>query len=393
MALQAPVRGSVDDGPSLDPNRMTVDLDAIAHNVRRLRERFGGPEAITFIAALKANAYGFGLLPVSETVLAAGVDALALVRLDDAIALRRAGVRVPILLYGGVRPDPRVIDAIVAHELTITVVDERDLDAWAVAATPIRAMVKVDVGLERLGAAPENAARLARRVADTRGLQLAGVYTHVHVPAATVEAVNPYLTWQFERFQGVLSELRDAGVDVPLAIAASSGAIRLSDALTLNGIDVGSLLFGLDTPGPTDRDLGLRPALVSLTSRLTQVRDVEREAYADLSPIPTGRPVRLGVIPMGASDGLLGLSAGHVLVGGRRAPVLAISLEHSRLDLTGIDAAAGDEVVVIGRQGDEEITVRDVAIANRLHSPAVVPVLVDPGVGRRYLRGEAASRD
>jgi alanine racemase len=95
--------------------------------------------------------------------------------------------------------------------------------------------------------------------------------------------------------------------------------------------------------------------------------------------------MRLGVIPMGATDGLLGLSSGEVLVRGRRAAVLAISLEHARLDLTGIDdAATGDEVVIIGRQGDAEITMRDVARHNGLYSPAVAPVLVARHVPRVY---------
>ncbi len=92
--------------------------------------------------------------------------------------------------------------------------------------------------------------------------------------------------------------------------------------MTLNGIDVGSLLYGLEPPGPTDRDLGLRQALVGITSRLTQVRPRLRTDFVDQSPIPTGRPMLLGVIPFGATDGFLGLSAGHVLVRGKRAPVL-----------------------------------------------------------------------
>src|SRR6185369_11107118 len=101
----------------------------------------------------------------------------------------------------------------------------------------------------------------------------------------------------------------------------------------------------------------------------------------------TGRRIRLGVMPFGATDGLLGLSVGHVLVRGRRAPTLGVSMEHTRIDLSGIDAHAGDEVVIVGRQGDAEISIGEVAAANRLHSPAYVPVLVSPGVLRRYLRG------
>ena len=111
---------------------------------------------------------------------------------------------------------------------------------------------------------------------------------------------------------------------------------RAAEGMTLNGIDVGSLLFGLEPPGPTDRDLGLRQALVGITSRLTQVRPRLRTEFVDQSPIPTGRPMLLGVIPFGATDGFLGLSAGHVLIRGKRATVLSISLEHAHGCIRGL---------------------------------------------------------
>ncbi len=331
--------------------------------MRRLRAALGGD--FTFVASLKANAYGFGLSTVASTVLSAGADALAVASVDDAIELRRlVGAGRPIILYGGTRPSRRVVNEVVEHDITVTVLDTADIEAYGSADSAVKALLKVDVGLERLGAMPDEAAELARRIDRHPGLVLAGVYTHLHVPRGSVEAVSAYLEWQYDRFVAVLDELEADGVAVPIKMAASSGALRLTDAMTLNAIDVGSLLYGLEPPGPADRDLGLLPALISITSRLTSVRDRLRTEFVEQSPIPTGRPVRLGVIPMGATDGLLGLSAGHVLVRGRRAPVLQISLEHSRLDLTGIDARVGDEVVIVGRQGDDEITMRDVATAN-----------------------------
>jgi alanine racemase len=370
--------------PQARPNAMTVDLGAVSHNVRRLKAQSG--EGVTFVAALKANAYGFGLRAVAETVLAAGADALAVASLDDAISLRESGVRTPIMLYGGTRASRQVIHEIVTHDIIVTVLDEADIAAYGSAGSTVRAMVKVDVGLERLGVEPHRTAELVRRLVGQPGLDLAGMYTHLHVPRGKITDISAYVEWQYRRFVDVITELERDGIRVPLRIAASSGSIRLSEGMTLNGIDVGSLLFGLEPPGPTDRDLGLRQALVGVTSRLTQVRPRFRTDFPDQSPIPTGRAMLLGVIPFGATDGFLGLSAGHVLVRGRRAPVLSISLEHARLDVTGIDdAEAGDEVVIIGRQGDDEITMRQVAAANGLYSPAVVPVLVGRAVPRIYL--------
>jgi alanine racemase len=389
MAMDPATDAAADAAQDLRPNVLQIDLDAIAHNARTLRARCGD---VTFVAALKANAYGFGMLPVARTVLAAGADMLAVVRVDHAVELRAAGVTTPILLYAGVRPDPHVVAAIAEHDLTVTVIDHADLGAYAAAAPrPIRALVKVDVGLERLGVVPDEAAALVRAVAASPMLELAGVYTHLHVPAGAIDAVQAYVESQFERFTDVLAELERGGIPVPIRMAVSSGALRLTDTMTLNAIDVGTLLYGLEPPGPTERDLGLRPALVRLATRLSQVRDRERHEFPEFSPIATGRPMRLGVIPMGATDGLLGYSVGQVLIGGRRAKILTTSLEHSRIDMTGIDAAAGDEVVVIGRQGDDEITIREVATANGLHSTAVVPVLISPTVARRYSGGPGGS--
>lgn len=379
MALDPADEGTTD----ARPNSMNVDLDAIRDNVRRLRSRLGGD--VTFVAALKANAYGFGLSTIAPAVLSAGADALAVASVDDAIGLRASGIRQPIVLYGGTRPTPRVISEVVGHDITVTILDEADVQAYGAAGAPIKALLKVDVGLERLGALPSEAMAIARLIDRHPTLALAGLYTHLHVPHGRVDEVSAYLEWQFARFVAVVTDLEREGVAIPLKMAASSGTLRLSDSMTLNAIDVGSLLYGLEPPGPTDRNLHLRSALISITSRLTQVRLRERTEFVDLSPIPTGRPVRLGVIPFGATDGFLGLSVGHVLVRGHRAPVLAISLEHARIDLTEIDAEAGDEVVIVGPQGDEEITMRDVAVTNHLYSPAVVPVLVGRAVPRTYL--------
>jgi alanine racemase len=372
--------------PDARPNAMHVDLGAIGHNVRELRRGLVGGG--TFVAALKANAYGFGLEAVAPVVLAAGADRIAVAAVDDAIALRRQGITAPLMLYGGTRPSARVLGEIVEHDLAATVVDDADVDAYARARARLRVLLKVDVGLERLGAEPPDAARIARRIAESPDLVLEGLYTHLHVPKGSIEEVTAYADWQYQRFTAVLDELDRDGIDVPIRMAASSGALRLTDRMNLNAIDVGSLLYGLEPPGPLGRPLDLRPAMLGLTTRLSQVRPRHRHEFKAQSPIPTDREIQLGVIPMGATDGLLGLSSGQVLIRGRRATVLAVSLEHARLDVSGIDdAVAGDEVVIIGRQGDDEITMRDVAVANGLYSPAVTPVLIARHVPRVYTGG------
>ena len=179
------------------PNSFDVDLGAIAHNVGVLRSVL--PSGTRIFAAVKANAYGFGLLPVARTLKDAGVDALGLVDIRDAARLREDGIGGPILLYAGSLIDERTIQRVREHDLIVTIGDDRSL---AVAASlgeqaPTRVFVEVDVGLERLGVCLDKAPGLLRAAAGSGAISLEGVYTHMHVPP---DAAPQYLDWQFSRF-------------------------------------------------------------------------------------------------------------------------------------------------------------------------------------------------
>jgi alanine racemase len=158
----------------------------------------------------------------------------------------------------------------------------------------------------------------------------------------------------------------------------------------LNAVDPGKMLYGPSRGAPR-ADAQLRPAFIALKTRLITVKDLTpRELFAAEAPFPITAGLRLGVIPIGAADGMLELHAGRVLVRGHEAPILAgPSLEHTRVDLTAIpDAAIGDEVVIIGRQGDRSITVDEIA---ELHRRAAmnVPMAVGPRITRVYMAGGA----
>jgi alanine racemase len=152
----------------------------------------------------------------------------------------------------------------------------------------------------------------------------------------------------------------------------------------LNAVDPGRMLYGVAYPGDGARGAALRPALAALKTRLIEVKALEpRARFAEHAPFPVTAPMRLGVMPLGAADGLLQLHAGRVLVRGRFVPILGgPSLEHTRVDLTGVpEAQVGDEVVVIGRQGGAEIPLGEVAEHQRI-SAHVLPTLIGPRVGR-----------
>lgn len=375
------------------PNTLEVDLTAVAHNARELRHLIGGSKLL--FAALKANAYGFGLVEVARELTRSGVNAFSVVHLADAITLRMAGISSPILLYGGHLGNSNAVGAILEYDLITTLVDQDSIEIHGKYSNePIHAFVKVDVGLERLGVHSEGAVALIQTLQRYPNIQLDGVYTHMDVgptyagpEALPTGIVAPYLAWQLESFQSVLDSLRRAGVRAPMTLAASSPAILLAQGLEYDAVDPGRLFFGILPPGPTAVSIDLKPAFHSLRSRLIQVKPVLRSNFMEQTGFAVRPGMYIGIIPMGFADGLTFATCGQVLVRGKRVEVIGTFLEHARLDLSEVPTArAGDEVVVVGRQGDAEITSGEVAAYQRFRTPGGLAAVIRESVERVYIR-------
>jgi alanine racemase len=344
-------------------------------------------------AVLKADAYGFGALPMARAFAANGADALAVADLGEGVRLRRHGITLPILVYPNALPDAAA--DLLRHDLIPTVTDLESARAYsrAVAAGARAAVgtsgasngscpvfVKVDVGLERLGIPAEQAVKVIRAILDTPRLRLAGIYAHPHAPDGVGAE---YVEWQIARFTSVIDELTNAGIEAPVRLAASSSLVLQFPAAYFNAVDPGRMLYGV----PLEREpvgTSLRAAFVALKTRLIEVKELTpRDRFAAAAPFPIRTGMRLGVVPLGSGDGLLNLHAGRMLVRARAVPLLgAPSLEHTRLDLTAVpDARVGDDVVVIGRQGPQEITVAEVATHHGRQ-----PLHVAPAIGSRIAR-------
>lgn len=367
------------------PSVVEVDLEAVAENTRRIRSLVGGDRKI--YAALKCDAYGLGLVAVAHTILGSGGDAISVAKAGDALALREAGIRAPILLYPSQPMTPGLVRMLEEYRVTPAIMDGDAARAISHhAQKPLQVFLKIDVGLRRLGVAPEAALDLARLIKGLPRLSLEGVLAHPHVPADPVP--QGYLEWQYQRFTQVLNQLADDHFEVRVKMIASSKVLRLTGTMNLNAVDPGRLFLGLAKAGPSTADRPWRQAFSAFKSRLIAVKDVPADEWSDIAQIPVGRGVRMGVFPLGSADGLRVASASQVLIGGRRAPIFlaAISLEHCRVDLSGHpNAAVGDEVVIIGRQGQDEITLDEVS-----QYRGVLPWLVCPGIGSSVLRRNLA---
>jgi alanine racemase len=371
----------------LRPTTVQIDLGAAAGNTRIVRRMVGADRRL--YAVVKADGYGHGAAELGAVFLANGADALAVADLGEGVRLRGRGITAPILVYPSSLPE--AAPEALAHGLTPTLVDLESARAYSEAATgPCEVFVKLDVGLERVGIVPEQAVKVIVAMLELPRLRLGGLCAHPHAPD---HADASYADWQLGRFTAVVDELEARGVRVPVRLLAASPFVLRFPQTYLNAVDPGRLLYGLTIPGETP-PVGLRPTLRALTSRVVALKEIApRERFAELAPFAVTAPLRLGVIPAGTADGLGRLNAGRVLVRGRAVPILSEpSLEHTRIDLTSVpDARVGDEVVIIGRQGDAEITAAEVAARHRL-GPHQIAIGVGPRVARVYLPAEETPR-
>jgi len=351
-------------GPCLVPglhNWLEVDLGAIRHNVSYLREVAG--EHVQIIAVVKANAYGHGAVPVSRAALDAGAGKLAVYCATEAAELRRAGIRAPILIMS---PATREAAAAAAEmDLEIVVCDcqhARALSSFAQAQqTELKVHLKVDTGMCRCGVRMDEALSCLQEVKQAPGLRLVGVCSHL---AESEAADLTFTREQLSRFQGFLEHAGDLiGPDVQRHIANSAGLLRLPES-RLDACRVGLASYGL-SDGDYEHDRDLCPAL-SWKARLLQVRRARKGETVSYSRTHTvGEDTLVGLVPVGYADGYpRALSnRGEVLVRGCRAPVLGtVCMDSFVVDVGQVlGVQVGDEVVLIGQQGDQRLGAEELA--------------------------------
>ncbi|MCU1369132.1 MAG: Alanine racemase [Ilumatobacteraceae bacterium] len=368
----------------LRPAWAEVDLDAVAANVAAL-VALAAPAEVC--AVVKADGYGHGALAVARAALDAGATWLAVALPAEGRALRDAGIDARILLLS----EPDSWEETLRCRLTPTVhrpeaIASLGAAVRSIGGDPVGVHLKVDTGMHRIGCPPGEALARARAIVAHPGLRLEAVYTHC--PVAD-EPDNPFTARQAERFDAVVAELRGAGVGDFLVHAANSAATLVHPSLRHDLVRCGIAVYGLE-PSPALRDVGdLRPAL-SLKSRVSHVQHVAAGvavSYGLRRPAP-GDTV-LATVPLGYADGVprrLFDAGVEVLVGGRRCRLAGnVTMDQILVDCgPGSSVEVGDEVVLLGRQGDEEVPVRD--WADRLGTITYEIVCgLSPRVPRVYL--------
>jgi alanine racemase len=343
-----------------------VDLQALRSNLHAIKHflAMGSDPVPGILAVVKANAYGHGAAEVGLALEAAGTAMLACADIEEGLVLRQAGVRAPILVFGALSVSD--LDGVFSHALTPTISTPsaaRALqDAAARHGVTLGCHLKIDTGMNRLGFRHDNIARTIPVVASSPNLRVEAVYTHF---ATADNPDHPMFAVQRERFEAVLASLPALGITTPVRHAANSAALLRDERIWYDFVRPGLLLYGV-VPPPLASTLPLRPAL-SLHSRIVAVKGLRPgEASGYGLKTPYAEPATLAVVPAGYADGLdLRLAGhGHMLVRGRRAPIVgSVCMDMTMIDVTGMEVAPGDEVVIIGHQGEASIEVREMAAA------------------------------
>jgi alanine racemase len=343
------------------PTWVVVDMEALAANVRGIKEIIG--DEVALMAVVKADAYGHGAVAVSRTALLNGAEYLAVASMNEALELRDVGIEAPVLVLGYTptyytRQAIRLNVALTLYDLDLARAYERiarDL------GEKLRVHVKIDTGMGRLGILPEDTMPFFRHLAVMNHLDVEGLYTHFSVADEDAD----YTEEQVKTFKGVIKPLRAGGFDFKYIHAANSAGMLASADNHFSMVRVGLAMYGLSPSETVSVPPEFKPVLTWKTI-IAQVRT-----------LPAGHPVgygntyrtrgeeRIAVIPVGYADGFRRSphNWGEVLVHGQLAPVVGrVSMEKTSIDVSHIpDVAIGDEVVLLGRQGDAQITADDIA--------------------------------
>lgn len=336
---------------------LEINLNTIGNNVRELL-RISQTEVM---AVVKANGYGHGAIEVARAAVAAGATWCGVARLEEAVALRRAGINSHILVLGYTSPD-RIVEA-VNNNISLTIYDQRLGEVYAEQAgrlgVGLRLHIKVDTGMGRLGIPPATAAAFIEKLSRLPQLNIEGLFTHF---ARADEPRVDTTDRQLDIFDGLVNQLRAEGIAPRYIHAANSAAILNYPRACYDLVRPGIALYGFPPSPETPLPDTIRPGITWKT-RLTSVRDFPSGHGISYGHIYTTNGVeRIGSIAIGYADGFRRVNGNVALVHGRRVPVVGrVCMDQCMLQLDSVpEACIGDEVVLLGSQGDEMITAEEI---------------------------------
>ena len=345
------------------PTWVEINLDAIANNVKNIKELIG--EKKELMAVVKGNAYGHDILEVSSVVLNNGATRLAVARLEEGIFLRKAGITVPILILGLTLKQQA--ELLVSYNITPTVCEYEMIEKLSESAIKedkiAKVHLKVDTGMGRIGISPKYVLDFIKKVKILKNVEIEGVFTHFSVAD---EKDKTYTEKQFRKFMEVLTVLEKEEIKIPIKHVGNSATLLDLPHMWLDLVRPGISVYGLYPSREVQKTVKLIPAHTFKT-RIVFLKELpERECISYGRNYTTNqRKTVVASLPVGYADGYNRLlsNQGQALVRGKRVSVIGrVCMDQTMIDVTDLpQVEIGDEVVLWGRQGQEEITVEEIA--------------------------------
>jgi alanine racemase len=344
----------------LRPTYLEIDLDTISDNFGAIKKRVGNALVMPI---LKANAYGHGLVRIAMEMEKLGADYLGVAVLEEGILLRESGIKMPILVLGGILGNQ--VPMFLKYDLALTASSIEKLNQIdnAASALGIKAKVhlKIDTGMERIGVHYYNAGKFIEKAFQFKNIFVEGIFSHF---ANSTDSDLSYSYLQLERFNDALAFAKKSGFEIPIKHISNSGGILQLPEADFDLVRPGIMLFGIYPAKEIKRTVEVKPAL-TWKSKVVYFKVIKPN-----HPVGYGmtwksdRQIRAVTTPVGYGDGYFRSMTGkaEVLINGRRYPVIGrISMDQIVVNIGNDSAYNNDEVVLIGKQGESQITVYDLA--------------------------------
>ena len=370
------------------PTCAEIDIRALVHNLNEAKRLAGSKSQI--LAVVKADAYGHGAVAISEALVRNGIQYLGTALVEEAIELRDAGIKVPIIVLGGIFEEQ--IPKIAEYGLTPVVYQEGFLKAIANEAGNINRQInihiKIDTGMGRIGVLPYDAVDFVKKAASQKNIKVEGIMTHF---ADADLADKAYAEKQMAEFTSIADKLNKEGIKIPYQHIANSAALVSFENDRFNMARPGIMLYGY-APFSKGKEWGLNLIpVMSLKTKILHLKRVLAGAYISYGrTFVAKRESIIATLPIGYADGYSRAlsNKGSVIVKGKKAPIAGrVCMDMTMIDVTDIDGVdVNDEVVLIGKQGKETITADDIAMLTNTISYEVL-CCVGKRVPRVYING------
>lgn len=337
------------------PSVVNIDSSALEHNVDEIK-KLVKPSKLA--VAVKANAYGHGIVPISKRLQAMGVDMLCVATAEEALLLRRNEITAPIFLL--CEPPRDAIGPCYLNDITFcvyTIDTINTIAAFANKDRPAHVHLQVDTGMNRVGVHPNEALTFARHISKHDSLNFEGVFTHF---ATADEPTHPGTSLQLEKFERVLDDIEMAGLTPTLIHAANSAAALRIPSSRFSMVRMGISVYGV-YPEPRCADIIDLRLVLSLTTSIMFLKTIQPgETVSYGARFEAERETRIATLPIGYGDGVpmnLGLSGGSVIIFGVRCPIVGrVTMDQMMVDVTNLSVGIGDKVTLLGTEGNVTIS-------------------------------------